>query len=761
MAEEISQAEIDDVQKSGEITNLEKMRGLPWSVAFNTSNQIFAYLTFFGPMIVLFLNLLGFSKTQIGTTLGILYATGIFSVFLAPMAARIGYKRTFRTFMATRAGVVIFLLFTPYVLSKYGEQAVVYYVMAIVGLFAFFRTATLTGWMPWSQEYVPDAVRGKFSAISNIFTNLSGFVTVLVAGWVVGDGGDLNKFLYLFASSFVFAFATVWAAGKVPGGAPSKVANTAHLGDILAALADKGFILFMLGNGLVTISTEPMNSFLPLYLNEEVGLLAGTTIYIQAASMMGGILSSYLWGWTADRYGSKPVMLWGLTFRAFVPILWFILPHQSSASVGFALAISFFSGAAGMGWAIGSSRMLFVSLVPREKSVDYMAVWSTWGGVTWALSQVLGGWILDTAVGFTGTISIFTFDSYALLFLLAFFLPLLSSVLFRKLKEEVGVSVGEFASLFFHGNPFMAVNSMIRFQRARDERTTVVMTEKLGQSHSPLTVEELLEAVSDPRFNVRFEAIISIARREPDPRLTAVLCSVLEKDEPALSVVAAWALGRIGDEDALETLRDALDAPYRSVQAHSARSLGTLKDASVTPLLVRRLSEETDMGLKVAFTSALGKLGAVEAVPDMLALLYEHDDPFLQMEIALALARIIGEEYHFIHLLRGVRQDAGTTASRAVSEMGKKLDARLDEEQNLLFGHCADSFARSDLEQGVADLVALVERLPMDISQQPAGQILQECIGRLKEFGASRLDYLILLLHDIKFGWDGAPTGAA
>ena len=194
----------------------------------------------------------------------------------------------------------------------------------------------------------------------------------------------------------------------------------------------------------------------------------------------------------------------------------------------------------------------------------------------------------------------------------------------------------------------MAFNSMIRFQRAKDERATVSMTERLGKSRSPLTVEELLEALADPRFNVRFEAIIFIAPYDRDPRLTHALCTMLERVwfcPPALSVVAAWALGRIGDQQAIDALRAGLDAPYRSIQAHSARSLGTLKDDEVTRVsLGRRLVEEQDEGLKIAFTAALCKLGAVEAVPEMLALLTETEDLYLRMEIALALGSLVGEE---------------------------------------------------------------------------------------------------------------------
>ena len=65
------------------------------------------------------------------------------------------------------------------------------------------------------------------------------------------------------------------------------------------------------------------------------------------------------------------------------------------------------------------------------------------------------------------------------------------------------------------------MGSMIRFYRAKDEEDAVAATDWMGQIRSRLTVDELLDSLADPRFNVRFEAILAIARMPADPRLTA------------------------------------------------------------------------------------------------------------------------------------------------------------------------------------------------------------------------------------------------
>jgi HEAT repeat protein len=264
------------------------------------------------------------------------------------------------------------------------------------------------------------------------------------------------------------------------------------------------------------------------------------------------------------------------------------------------------------------------------------------------------------------------------------------------------------------------------------------MTERLGITKSPFTVEELLEALYDPRFFVRFEAIVSIARRRPDPRLTDALIEKLEGDEPALSTVAAWALGRIGDERALKALRGGLNARYRSVQAHCARSLGSLGDTTVTPIR-----------LQLAFAAALGKLGALEAIDPLLALLRESGSQDARLESALALARLVGEEHDFIQLQRRVESEPGTTLSQQVTALKGKLakSNQSSAEMEETLDAAAETLAQHDLAQGIDLLRHGLQLLLENLPARPCRAVIQECVARLEQFGTRRLEYAVLALH--------------
>jgi HEAT repeat protein len=282
---------------------------------------------------------------------------------------------------------------------------------------------------------------------------------------------------------------------------------------------------------------------------------------------------------------------------------------------------------------------------------------------------------------------------------------------------------------------------MLRYYRARDERSTVVMTERLGHAHSPLTVDEMLEALNDPRFNVRFEAIISIARTAPHPRLTETLAAMVSGSEVALSVVAAWALGRIGDKDALPALREGLDSDYKSVRMHCARALGTLDDQTISPMLAERLRSETDRGLQMAYASALGNLQAAAAIDTIFGLMADFDNQGARLELALSLARMTGSEHQFVRLLRQARDDSGTTIAQELIHLSH--EAPLNGLDPAALRACIDAFAHEDLAAGKAQLVALLRALPNGATT--SGKLLHGCADGLERDGHT--EYVLLALH--------------
>jgi len=93
-----------------QLTDVEKIRRLPWLLAADTLNTMFFSITLTGSVFLLFLDELGLNEGQIGFLLSLIPFCGIVAPFVAPTVAHFGYKRIFVTFWGIRKTDELFTL---------------------------------------------------------------------------------------------------------------------------------------------------------------------------------------------------------------------------------------------------------------------------------------------------------------------------------------------------------------------------------------------------------------------------------------------------------------------------------------------------------------------------------------------------------------------------------------------------------------------------------------------------------------------------
>jgi len=732
------------------ISDAEKIRGLRWRIAHGATNTVFCVLTVFGSVFPLFLDEMGLAKSRIGFVQSLIPFSGLLALVVAPWIARFGYKRAYVTFWTLRKLIIALILPTPYLLRVLGTEKTTMFICLVVAGFAICRAIGDTASYPWTQESVPDSMRGKVGALTNIYGTLLTCIVVPPAAYVIYRMEGLWRYVIVMGAGVATGLLSCYFAALIPGGAPEPYPQgVAFASKMRETLKDSNFVRYLVGFGLVTIGSSLAFSFLPLFMKEEVGLSGGVIVGIQISGYVAVLMSSYFWGWAADRYGSRPVMLTGLAFYTILPLAWWAMPRKSPLSVPTAIALVFLATALTYGWGVGSGRQLFVSVVPERRKTEYLALYYGWMSLVSGAGPLLAGALLDASRNLDLEMGNIRFGPYAPLLLGSVPLMLSGMLLLRRVRDEGDLGALEFAGMFLKGNPLLAIESMVRYSLALDEPRRIRLTERLGHARSPLTVEELIEALSDPGFSVRFEAIVSIARTRPDPRLTTALIEILHGDEPDLSVAAAWALGRMGDRNAIPALRAGLESGFPLLRARCARALASLGDTESIPTILGRLRTTTDVGERVAYAAALGRLRCTEAIPDIFRLLGELRSESARGEMALTLARCVDAEPEFMRLWRDLRSNGSAAISRAVMTLEEHLLSKRKSD-----AHFA-SEPRTDRSGSVgtgiaADIVLLRSMLSeTDIAALVAPDhavILRECARALDDHGDTRLEYALLAL---------------
>jgi hypothetical protein len=127
-------------------------------------------------------------------------------------------------------------------------------------------------------------------------------------------------------------------------------------------------------------------------------------------------------------------------------------------------------------------------------------------------------------------------------------------------------------------------------------------------------------------------------------------------------------------------------------------------------------------------------------------------------ELALAVARIIGNERSYIQMARALRQQPGTTVAQTIANARRHLArsqhgtqhsevAILNELQVI-----GDDFAHEELDHATRAFGQWLERLPPQWYSKGGAAVLAEVSCKLVENGYARSEYLLLGLHTITEG---------
>lgn len=228
--------------------------------------------------------------------------------------------------------------------------------------------------------------------------------------------------------------------------------------------------------------------------------------------------------------------------------------------------------------------------------------------------------------------------------------------------------------------------------RVGDEKTVEVLIEKLEDRDPAFrlhivralarlgderAVPPLVKRLDDKVLEVRIAAASALgaleSRNAVDPLLKKLEETPKKDSSVELQKQIIVALGKIGDNKALDAILSILDSPYPDIRKHAAEALGNLGDERAVPSLVEKLA---DIGPEVRNASAyaLGKIGDKQAVSPLLGMLKEKD-PELRITAVYALGTLKAPQA-ISPLINMLDDDNPWVRKCAAEALGKSGDKR-------------------------------------------------------------------------------------
>lgn len=673
------------MRETGAQTDLDKLRRIPWYHAHSVLTSL-AVLCTVGAPLSLFAAELGLSKDRIGLLGGIMPFLQVASLLSIPLIARFGARMVSTLALATRYVFLCLLLVAPLYIARPDTV----FALLLVAMFGFslMRAVAEGAVVPWSQEFTPISARGRIAGRNAVFyVPVALVVSWLIQGWLDGQVG-VARFYPVFVAGIVAGLAGAFCLlGMRGGGRPG--ANAASRmpvpGPRVSAMAeplrDRNFLVFLAASSVQYTVIVAQAIFLVLFFR-DLGLQSGELVFLSALIPVGAAVGTLGAGWLIDRYGTRAVYVVLLAGQAVLFLLLPLIPADTTALTALAAAAFLLAGLF-LYPALSVAGIYLLNVIPPASkeaytTLHYITVGLVGGAATWGAGVLLAQ-LTAHPVAVAGV----AIEPFAALFVLTALLSAISGWAFHLLREEDGLSIRALFANFTTGHPMRALIGIQQFGGETSEDRRRELAFGLGSFGSPLAKKELIEALRDPSFDVRHEAVRALGHMAPHADAVAALEQVLQLDGLIeLQYAALESLGRMRARGAADRVAGFLNNGNALLRARAIRSLGEMRAHDHTLRLRAALAGDPDLDCRLAAVSALGKIGDADSLPGLVAIYLElardaagMGEPRSKV-VLLAIAKIVHCEESFAHFWRHEQRSPGEAVSDLLLGLSKVVAAR-------------------------------------------------------------------------------------
>jgi HEAT repeat protein/MFS-type transporter involved in bile tolerance (Atg22 family) len=632
--------------KEGTLSRLEVMRGLRWATWDAIFFTLYVALTG-GAFQIGLARWLGANDLWLGIITSVPALTGAIQFLTAYLADVSPSRRALvlrYAFWSRLPWVAIALL--PLMSEQLPRKELFAALLILSSVFGSFVSPAFLAWL---SDLVPPDHRGRYFGRRNMILGLVTAAAALPPALFVDAAVKYGRFSPSIAFAVLFGlgtlclFLSLWSVAHMPE-VPREPSAQKGLRGLLSFYREPfrspNFRNLLMFNTTLVFGQMFAGQFFTVYMLEQIRM---PYLMVQIAGLIAalfGSLGTPFWGYLADKFGNRPLLVlcvWGVFF---LPFLWFLShPERYLWSVGVIFGIQVL---AGFLWAgVGLTQFnLNVAVAPPEQRAIYMGALSAIVAVVSGLAMLLSGVLMEWMKPFVPDPT-----RFFILFGMAALFRLLVLPWLMRVQEPQGLPTRYVLTQLRASVRPRGWLAMRRLRRA-DEASRLKAVRTLAEEKTALALEELVHALHDPSSEVRREAARALGEIG-DPRALPALLEVLRDPGSGIVAECVEAVGKIGSRDALPDLLPLVQSDRIEVRLAAVGALRQIGDPHALPALLERLRQSPGPLESSRLIEAIGHL-LPQAEPSMLAqarevLLEQLASPHaeVRVEVASALANLL------------------------------------------------------------------------------------------------------------------------
>lgn len=354
--------------------------------------NVMSWQCLIGPVLVLHARALDIDRGAVGVLYALLPFAGVLGMLTKALAERYGSKRVLVAGWTTRNLLVLPVVLTPWVVSRWGTGMAAVLLFVAAGLFSITRALAGVAWLSWLHEIVPPRQLGRFFETETIMTRLLAVGFGVFAFFMFGMHPPLWRFAVVAGMGVGFGLISVRVLERVPGGGPIAGNGDSVLSGFGSVVRDRMFMGFLgcvawfgfvyMGTGLLVL----------LLLRDLLLLGPGLILLLTTCGNLLAVPTSRRWRRIADNHGSAVVMAAnGLLLCACLAVMAFLRPGH--APLPLVAVVCALIPVAESGQYVAANRGYMLRMRPELRHATN-AVWGACIAVPSGLSAVfMGFWL--------------------------------------------------------------------------------------------------------------------------------------------------------------------------------------------------------------------------------------------------------------------------------------------------------------------------------------------------------------------------------